>query len=43
MRRENTQGHGFFNRLPAAADLEFAIDVIQVLFYGLSLKENNFM
>jgi len=34
MLREDTQGLGLFNRLPAAADVEFAIDVIQVLFYG---------
>ena len=27
-------GLGLFNRLPAAADLEFSIDVIQVFFYG---------
>jgi len=32
--RNDTQGLGFFNRLLAAADVEFAVNVVQVFFYG---------
>jgi len=32
MGRENTQSPGFFNRLPAAFDVELPIDVVQVFF-----------
>jgi hypothetical protein len=36
---EDTQHLGFFNRMPVAADIELAIDVVQVFFYGFRRNE----
>jgi len=36
---EDTHFHGFFNRLPTAADSELPIDVVQVSFYGFRRNE----